>query len=253
MEKKKAGNCTESDNAAEQVRRYYSQRNVAQNYICERFRSPLGDLLHSKQLAIVNRLAQKLQPQWTLEIAPGPARLTCHVGVPGQLVCLEYNVAMIDQGRQYTAENVSWVRGDAFALPFSEIFDFVYTFRFIRHFQSEDRFRIYEQIKNVLKPGGVLVFDAVNAVVSRPLRQKNPEEYPIFDQLYDNLDQIRSELSMVGFGFESAQPVQRWFGLQARIQNLVAPRSWTLARLMIGVVERIWSGHPLEWIVACRK
>ncbi|HXG11715.1 MAG TPA: class I SAM-dependent methyltransferase, partial [Gemmataceae bacterium] len=43
-----------------------------------------------------------------------------------------------------------------------QIFDLVYTFRFVRHFRRSDRERLYVQVRRVLKPGGYFVLDAVN-------------------------------------------------------------------------------------------
>ena len=54
------------------------------------------------------------------------------------------------------------VQADAFQLPFKTPFDLVYSFRLIRHFERPDRLRLYRQIAAVLRPGGRLVFDAVN-------------------------------------------------------------------------------------------
>jgi ubiquinone/menaquinone biosynthesis C-methylase UbiE len=46
---------------------------------------------------------------------------------------------MIQVGRAGSNKQVMWVRGNGFQLPFGQVFDFVYSFRFLRHFHREDR------------------------------------------------------------------------------------------------------------------
>ena len=136
---------------------------------------------------------------------------------------------------------------------FAEPFDFAYTFRFIRHFKLDDRQRLYGRIHRALRPGGLLMFDAVNAAVSRRLRQANPEQFPIYDKLYDTVDQLRGELKDAGFDLTRAAPVQRAYRMQWRSQVLIGPRARWLNRLVIGALERLSPGSPLEWIVTCRR
>ena len=143
------------------------------------------------------------------------------------------------------------VRGDAFCLPFPSRFDLVYSFRLIRHFGAEDRLRLYREAARVLKPGGRLVFDAVNQRVYEPMRA-------IADgrQHYDaSLDReaLCAELAAAGFEVESLAGAQHRYATLHRLQVLVAPRSAKLARLAMNVVDRVGGGEPLEWIVICRR
>ena len=113
--------------------------------------------------------------------------------------------------------------------------------------------RLYRQFSRVLTPRGRLVFDAVNAVVSQPLRDAQPDAYPIYDKLYDSVDAIRTELVDAGFSLLEATPVQRWFPLQYKAQVLLGPRSQRLCRAAIRLLERLRSGPPLEWIIVARS
>ena len=47
-----------------------------------------------------------------------------------------------------------YLQGDAFALALRPGFDLVYSLRFIRHFEIEDRLRLYDAITRVLSPEG---------------------------------------------------------------------------------------------------
>lgn len=129
----------------------------------------------------------------------------------------------------------------------------MYTFRFIRHFERDDRARLYEQIRRVLRSGGHLVFDAVNAVVSRPLREQAEGGYKIYDVLYESEVELRAELSEEGLKPVRIEPVQRNFPLQHRIQTWVGPRSRWLSRTLIEGIEKVSRGPSLEWIVTCRR
>ena len=236
-----------------EIQSAYSSPDTAATYIDRRFVAPLMALLHRQQVRSVNALLAAQQPQRTLEIAPGPGRITRHVAPIGRLTCLEYNAAMIDQARAACRADIEWVEGNAFDLPFEQPFDCVYSFRFVRHFQDEDRGRLYTQIARVLRPGGRLLLDAVNERISLPIRRANPQDYPVYDKLYGGVDELRRELAAHGFQLESARPVLRWFNLQSRLQTLVGPRSDRLCRWMIGALEAIPSAAPLEWIVQCRR
>ena len=242
---------------AADLRDAYRDDRVASAYVEERFRAPLGALLHQRQVAAMRSVIGRARPGRVLEIAPGPARLTVDVapmlGAPP--VVIDASPQMLVQARRRLAavnHRASLVEGDAFQLPFPAMFDLVYTFRLIRHFDDPDRARLYRQIARVLKPGGYLVFDAVNERVSRPMRERaRPGDHQHFDALLKPEDVIR-ELSDEGFAVERLIGVQHRYPLLQQIQILVGPRSSVLARGAMEVVDRL-GGEPLEWVVVCRR
>src|SRR5262249_4547749 len=131
-------------------------------------------------------------------------------------------------------------------------FDLVYSFRFLRHFRRDDRNRLYAEIQRVLRPGGYFLMDAVNERVSRPLREANPEDYPIYDVLYTE-EELRRELTTAGLEPVELRPVQKFYRWQYRSQVLLGPRANWLNRLVIRGLEHLPAGHGLEWIVTCRR
>jgi SAM-dependent methyltransferase len=237
----------------EGIRNAYEGRDTAQKYVAERFVSELTRLQHERQVAAINRAFQLRKAQDVLEIACGPGRLTRDVRLPSHLSCLEYNAGMLEEARQNCPAAIRWIRGDAFSMPFESQFDLVYTFRFIRHFRLPDRRRLYDQVHRALRPDGWLVMDAVNAVVSGPVRAANPADYPVYDKLYDRLDDLRGELAESGFELVTAEPVLTWYPAQFRAQVLLGPRSSWLCRTAIRMLEKLRSGPALEWIVTCRR
>jgi SAM-dependent methyltransferase len=239
-----------------QIRDAYRDERVADRYVAERFCEPLGALLHARQVAYLRRVLHQLKPHRVLEIAPGPARLTADVApfLASPPVLVDASAQMLAQAKRRlaaVAEPATLVQGDVFQLPFGPVFDCVYTFRLIRHFGTEDRPRLYTEIARVLRPGGVLLFDAVNEEVSGPLRlRSDPNEHRHYDALL-NPEALKRELEQAGFTMTSLQGVQHRYPVLAGLQVLVAPRSRLLARGAMEIVDRVGNGAPLEWIVNC--
>jgi ubiquinone/menaquinone biosynthesis C-methylase UbiE len=235
-----------------EIQQYYSTGKVAADYVQNRFVSEVHRLLHEHQVAAVQRAFDQVRPACALEIAPGPGRITRAVRPTGKLFCLEFNEGMIQEGvRACTPEKI-WLRGNGFQLPFAEEFDLVYTFRFIRHFHHSDRDRLYAQVRRVLRPGGLFLMDAVNEAISRPLREAHPEEYPVYDKLY-NPQELRDELTRAGFEVVALEPVQKFYGLQQWSQVFLGPRSTFLNRCVVRFLERLPRQQGLEWVVTCRR
>jgi SAM-dependent methyltransferase len=230
-----------------EIREAYRDEGVAATYIEQRFHQPLGALLHARQASALKRLVRLRGLTSLLEVAPGPARLTvelaAHPDTHGIVVDASFQMLAEARRRLVSIAGARWrcLQGDAFALPVQGIFDLAYTFRLIRHFEAADRARIYTQLARVVRPGGYLMFDAVNEVVSAPLRaQAKPGEYQHFDALLTPA-LLDAELEPHGFVVESLTGVQH------------APRAATLARAAMEAIDRVQVGEPLEWIVTCRR
>jgi len=239
------------------IRAAYQDAGVARRYVEERFTTPLGALLHDRQCQVLRSVISAHASPDVLEIAPGPARLTTSViDVAGQLTLLDASAEMLAEARSRLSSatvdtNYTLVRGDAFCLPFPARFDCVYSFRLIRHFGTAERLRLYREIARVLKPGGRLVFDAVNRRVYEPMRAIADGKQH-FDASLDR-EALCAELAGAGFEVESLEGVQHRYATLYNLQVLVAPRSTKLARLAMNVVDRVGGGEPLEWIVTCRR
>jgi ubiquinone/menaquinone biosynthesis C-methylase UbiE len=240
-----------------EMREAYRDDRVAAAYIGNRFQEPLGALLHRRQADVVRDVVATYRPDRVLEIAPGPARLTFDVAplLRRPPVLIDASAQMLGQAKSRLAsinQRAEIINGDAFQLPFSPAFDLAYSFRLIRHFEAPERSRLYSEIHHVLRPEGLLVFDAVNSLVSAPLRAKSkPGEHCHYDALL-RPETLTAELQAAGFHVLSLIPVQRRYPMLSRVQVYVAPRSRALARGVMEILDRS-GGEPLEWVVVCRR
>ena len=239
------------------IRIAYQDDCVAKDYVANRFVSPLGAMLHDRQVREVHKVVRQQAIRRALEVAPGPARLTVDVApLLEEITLLDASPQMLDEARQRLSargldSRAKFVEGDAFNLSLSERFGLVYSFRLIRHFEREDRIKLYRQMLSVLSPGGWLVFDAVNGVVSARLRAANPGDYAHFDAML-RPDELREELREVGLELVRLVGVQYRYTVLMQCQRHLAFRLPAVARMAMEVVDRL-GGEPLEWVVVCRR
>lgn len=239
------------------LQKAYQDDRVAREYVDRRFRQPLGALLHDRQVGAVRKLIRDQAIERAVEVAPGPARLTVDIApLLKHVTLIDASAEMLQEARRRLDERglsgrAQLIQADAFRLPLRTQFDLVYTFRLIRHFERDDRLRLYQAIARVLTKGGWLVFDAVNEVMSRPLRAAKPADFQHYDAML-RPELLREELSEAGFDVTSMIGVQHRFPALMKCQVYVAPRSAALARAAMEVIDRL-GGEPLEWVVVCRR
>ena len=243
---------------ADEVRRYYGDRQISDQYIARRFTEPLGSVLHRAQVDFVNQAVRRFGADRVLEVAPGPGRLTAEMTAVTNGVAVEFNPNMLELARRRLSDAAlldRWTlcRGDAFHLPVTPGFDLAYTFRFIRHFELADRKRLYAQFRRVLKPDGLLIFDAINHKTSHSVgHRQGTLGKGVYDVFYTK-SELRAELAEAGFYVVELRSVYAHYLLQYWLQIVVAPRWAGLARWMIQWLEDPDARQPLEWIVLCRR
>jgi ubiquinone/menaquinone biosynthesis C-methylase UbiE len=242
----------------DELQQAYQDDRVAREYVDRRFVAPLGALLHAGQRRAIRDVIRAHAIREAIEIAPGPARLTVDISpLLERVTLIDASVQMLGEARRRliargTAARVRFVQADAFRLPIRTQVDLVYTFRLIRHFDRDDRLKLYRQIAGVLGPRAWLIFDAVNEVVSAPFRQRAaPGEFQHYDALL-RPDELRDELRESGFEVQALVGLQRRYSMLLKCQVYVAPRSARLARAAMEVIDRL-GGQPLEWVVVCRR
>ncbi len=246
----------------ESVKKLYQNQTVAENYIQNRFAWAWSRLLHESQVRILNDLIREKKPQSVLEVAPGPARIAPDLQGVVSGVMVEASQPMIEVAKsrlaQHGLEKIWDVRhGNAFGLgAVGQTFDFAFTFRFIRHFEENDRKRLYREMAARLNPSGHLVFDVVNKPVRKKLDAKAPptagENLPVFDVSY-TADELREEMRSNGFEVVALHEVVRHFSTQAWLSYTLGPRLPGIAWQAVRLFESIPTPNPLEWVAVCRK
>jgi len=236
-----------------ELQAYYRDGDVVAEYMRRRTGQPLNGFLHAAQVHFLNQVIRERSPTRVLEIAPGPARLTAELDFDGEGVAIDASAAMLAAARERLKScGRNWLitQGNAFTLPFADgCFDFVYTFKFIRHFQLADRQRLYGEIRRVLSRDGSFVLDAQNRAVSLPHRQKKGlEQYPIYDVLYEH-GELDEELEAAGFHVCRSEGILKHFGLQMRLNRLRLVGLSGVARFLIGLLERLPSEQPSTWVM----
>ena len=91
------------------------------------------------------------------------------------VVGIDFSAGMLDEARRRTADafgssRVSFVRGNAFEMPFEGVFDLATSFGAFGHILPEDEPRFARAIARALKPGGRFSF--VTARLPKPLSKE---------------------------------------------------------------------------------
>ncbi len=240
---------------SEELQVFYQDRDVVGSYLKRRTAQPLNSLLHRRQVAFLNRVVAERRTTRVLEIAPGPARLTAELEFAGKGIAVDASPQMLAVARdRLRGRPGEWLiaRSDAFQLPIADhSVDLVYAVKFIRHFQRDDRTRLYAQIRRVLRPGGVFVMDAQNRAISLPHReQKGLETYPIYDVLYE-LPELIGELQAEQFRVARIDGLVKHFAIQWRLNWLRHLKLTALASALVRAVELLPSRAPSTWMVLC--
>ncbi|MGV9969222.1 class I SAM-dependent methyltransferase [Streptomyces olivaceus] len=129
---------------------------------------------------------------------------------------VDFSAGMLDVARERAPSpgpEVSWVRGDARALPFGAEFDLVVSFGAFGHFLPRELPGLFTQVRSVLRPGGSFAFPV--AAPPRPgsrgywallgfdaaMRVRNALWRPPFVMYYRTfrLGNVGRELSRAGF------------------------------------------------------
>jgi len=244
-------------NNFERIKGYYEKVDVVSDYMKKRFTKPIYFVEHKLQVELVNQALKEYNPKKVLEIAPGPARLTTELCID-EGIALDHSPEMLklaERRIKQVDKNWKFIRGDAFHLPFRKSsFDFLLTFRFIRHFEKPDRIKLYQEFKRLLKNNGILVFEAINHKKAALIRRMvGIEKYKIYDKLYTE-EELLGELEKNGFDVLKLEGVINHFFIEmivSKISSFIGLNNF--GKRIIMLLERTKGRNPLGWVVICRK
>jgi len=235
----------------QRLKAYYRRREVVGGYLRERFESPLGRFQNRNQIRFLKGCILKYKPTSVLELACGPARVTTHIGSKG--IALDSSPEMLKEAKRKLEGRGRWdlVRGDVFFLPFKEgVLPMVFTLRFIRHFNLKERKEVFSEIRRVLSPRGLFIFDAPNYLTEYPIRLKQGlDRYPIYDHLWKE-EELVGEMAQNGF-----LVVEMWGNIHHyRVQAILSKLNLgPLSSALIRMAEFFKRSEPLEWLALCQK
>ncbi len=248
----------------------YQKVETVKDYEKKRFARPYRAMSHDKEVATINRMLKKEKPKKILDLALGPARVSKNLNTNyfEQGFGLDSSLAMLSVAKELLDQS-KWklVEGDAFKTPFpNNELDIVTTFRFIRHFRKNDRVRLYQEIKRILRPGGLLIFEAFNYRMGDDAKNitgiGKPSAFrePVYDELWTR-EELIQELNTAGFKVEKLVPVLNCFRLEhflSGVSNRLAeilhfkllnyPTKW-----LIRLIDIIPTKTTHQWEVIARK
>lgn len=134
------------------------------------YESKLGELAQRVDREVVLGFLAEARGRF-LDLPCGAGRMSRALAArsPELLVSADYSTGMLAVARRRLANPL--LRCDAFALPFRDAcFDRVLTLRLIFHYDDPEP--ILAEAARVLRPGGELVFDTLNAGSSRHLAER---------------------------------------------------------------------------------
>lgn len=179
------------------------------------YETHLVPLIFEPYAADLSRRLASFRPARVLEVAAGTGVVTRAMAAAlddaATIVATDLNQAMLDQAAAVgTARPVEWRQADAMALPFPDAaFDAVACQFGVMFFP--DKPRAFAEARRVLKPGGVLLFNAWDRiadnefadVVTTSLESMFPQDPPRFmartPHGYHDRDAITRDLAGGGF------------------------------------------------------
>jgi ubiquinone/menaquinone biosynthesis C-methylase UbiE len=245
----------------DEIKKFYASPFLVKTYEELRFHHPIWNLTHQREVSIANRFLIRNKPKKILDLALGTGRVlralkgySFGVGVDINKEMLRNSQASF-MGRSHRNVRRNLVMADAFHLPFlGSSFDAIIAFRFVRHFRQRDRKDLFSEVKRVLNPGGVFIFEALNASMGDFAVQKaGLNQFRIYDELWSE-ETLHKEVEEAGFQLHTLFPIMNQFRfLWLLYQGFQKLRLSFFSPIILRFFDQFSSNHPYEWGVVCKK
>jgi SAM-dependent methyltransferase len=161
---------------------------------------------------------------------------------------MDFSQTMLSQAHQKLAgvdNPFRLAQGDSFELPYGEnVFDVIYSTRFMHQFSHDDKKRIYREMLRILKQGGLIINEFYSRHSKWSLFLRGLKEYPHASQC-----PLKSEVRNIVGGPYTRRPV-RVIGLRA-INNLLGAQALRYVTSLAG--KPVFDMFLEEYFVASRK
>jgi SAM-dependent methyltransferase len=144
--------------------KFYSDRNTAGKYDRVRFRSRGGAIIDQVEKELVLKALGKRKGVKILDLGCGTGRLIYELSQRGyrNIYGLDISGPMLSIAKKRVPA-AKFIKADVKSLPPSVSgIDACISLRVIHHFGYKETKRIFEQVNNAMKKGGVFVFDTLN-------------------------------------------------------------------------------------------
>ena len=131
-------------NTRTEVKDWYKRKDIAQKYLKGKFSSPLGKLRHEINVKTINLFLKKSKARNVLDLACGPARLTSELKGSFRGIAVDSSDEMLKIAKERLKSNQWKIKKmDAFQVrKLNQKFSLITCFRFIRHFNNQERTKI---------------------------------------------------------------------------------------------------------------
>ena len=198
----------------EKLMDYYNRKEVVDSYEKVRFNTLFKKANHEAEISIINAHLKEYANIKLLEIGVGTGRATRNLIFTGKGIGVDSSENMLNNIRK-KIYNKKWsfIKQNIFNLNFPKSsFDAVITLRVIRHFDNGSIRKALEQIHNVLKKGGLLIFDMPNSdyncrYLNKLLETKKKNKNELYESKIP-INLLVNELTALGFNIIDIKPIK---------------------------------------------
>ncbi|RCX19019.1 glycosyltransferase involved in cell wall biosynthesis [Fontibacillus phaseoli] len=178
---------------------YYNDSFIAQNYDVSRFSEfPMRTYDKLERMAVnllIKRFSQKsFGENEILDIASGDGRILQALLGFGEITAVENSSFMIATSVKKLSGTVCYVKNDFFNFMTDKKYDIITVFRFIRHFNYNDRKILYKKLNDFLEEGGIILADFPNTSAETQLRSSlkwaSFNVYDVFWHLFELINEL---------------------------------------------------------------
>ncbi len=234
----------------DQIMRYYSRPDVAEEYQQLRGGSLFRQIRTTIHAEKIDELLAGQKVKKLLEVGVGTARISRKLRNFKGAWGIDTSVAMLNEARKVLDARWKLKKCDAFHLPFEDNeFDAIVSTRFTWHFNKKERAKLFEELQRVMRPGAIIITDALNAEVERYGFKKTGINGNVFAVKYTP-ETAEAEFRSYGFSDVRVFPAMYFFGV---IKAFSERGRGTYLKSAFRILSKLPLGKPYDYIIAAKK